>query len=138
MSSSSCWFQSMRCIRILKKLFLQEISIYNRFDVTVLWCAEFSAGWLLLMMLAFPLIKLFMHYHFACNSMIIFTMWIPHNCLVSNYNVEKPKRILLLCLFLIFNNRYGLSIYVYVNSPWIQRIFLSIYTCCLPSKLIKF
>ena len=103
----------MRCIRILKKLFFQEI--YNRFDVTVLWCAEFSAGWLLLMMLAFPLIKLFMHYHFACNSVIIFTMWIPHNCLVSNYNVEKPKRILLLCLFLIFNNGYGLSIYVYVN-----------------------
>ena len=102
-------------IRILKKLFFKEISIYNHFDVTVLWCPEFLVGWLLLMMLAFPLIKLFMHYHFACNSVIIFTMWIPHNCLVSNYNVEKPKRILLPCLFLIFNNKYGLSIYVYVN-----------------------
>ena len=97
---------------ILKKLFFKEISIYNHFDVTVLWCPEFLVGWLLLMMLAFPLIKLFMHYHLACNSVIIFTMWIPHNCFASNHNVEKPKRILLLFLLVVFNNGDGLSIYV--------------------------
>ena len=102
-------------IRILKKLFFKEISIYNHFDVTVLWCPEFLVGWLLLMMLAFPLIKLFMHYHLACNSVIIFTMWIPHNCFASNHNVEKPKRILLLFLLVVFNNGDGLSIYVCVN-----------------------
>ena len=102
-------------IRILKKLFFKEISIYNHFDVTVLWCPEFLVGWLLLMMLAFPLIKLFMHYHLACNSVIIFTMWIPHNCFASNHNVEKPKRILLLFLLVVFNNGDGLSIYVSVN-----------------------
>ena len=102
-------------IRILKKLFFKEISIYNHFDVTVLWCPEFLVGWLLLMMLAFPLIKLFMHYHLACNSVIIFTMWIPHNCFASNHNVEKPKRILLLLLLVGLNNGDGLSIYVCVN-----------------------
>ena len=105
----------MRCTRILKKLFFQELSIYNCFDVTVLWCAEFSAGWLLLMMLAFPLIKLFMHYHLACNSVIIFTMWIPHNCFASNHNVEKPKRILLLFLLVVFNNVY-LYVWIYTHS----------------------
>ena len=102
-------------IRILKKLFFKEISIYNHFDVTVLWCPEFLVGWLLLMMLAFPLIKLFMHYHLACNSVIIFTMWIPHNCFASNHNVEKPKRILLLFLLVVFNNVY-LYVWIYTHS----------------------
>ena len=102
-------------IRILKKAFFREISIYNHFDVTVLWCPEFLVGWLLLMMLAFPLIKLFMHYHLACNSVIIFTMWIPHNCFASNHNVEKPKRILLLFLLVVFNNVY-LYVWIYTHS----------------------
>ena len=102
-------------IRILKKLFFKEISIYNHLDVIVLWCPEFLVGWLLLMMLAFPLIKLFMHYHLACNSVIIFTMWIPHNCFASNHNVEKPKRILLLFLLVVFNNVY-LYVWIYTHS----------------------
>ena len=130
-------------IRILKKLFFKKISIYNHFHVIVLWYPEFLVGWLLLMMLAFPLIKLFMHYHLACNSVIIFTMWIPHNCFASNHNVEKPKRILLLFLLVVFNNGDGLSIYVSVNLyTFICRINAentrTIYICCLPSKLIKF
>ena len=109
-------------IRILKKLLFKEISIHNHFDVTVLWCPEFLVGWLLLMMLAFPLIKLFMHYHLACNSVIIFTMWIPHNCFASNHNVEKPKRILLLFLLVVFNNGDGLSIYVCVNLYTLREL----------------
>ena len=109
-------------IRKLKELFFKEISIYNHFDVTVLWCPEFLVGWLLLMMLAFPLIKLFMHYHLACNSVIIFTMWIPHNCFASNHNVEKPKRILLLFLLVVFNNGDGLSIFVCVNLYTLREL----------------